>query len=185
MGLLHQQLDGAVAEHPDADVGQVVVVLLQLVERLHRRLLEHLLQHGGCLAATDEDAVVLGHRGGQPETVADDVGIGHRLQGLGGTDEDIAADHHRVDIVGRHRHELTVEGQLQVEQRLVEPLAALPAEDGHGHQDLAADGIRRQPAALSAGMDEDAFVGRQPVGERATLLSPFFTEQPRRTATAT
>ena len=164
------------------------MLLLQLAQRLHRRFLQHLLQHGGGLSVTDEDAVILGRRGGQPQPVAHHVGLRHGLQRLGGADIDVAADHHRMDIAGGHSHQPLVERQLQVEQRLTEPLPPLPAEHRDRHQYLARYSIRWQSATLSAGMNEDALFLAKPLG-KFTLNSSLFTfkgllQQPRR-ATAT
>ena len=159
------------------------MVALQLFQGLNRRLLEHLLQHRWRLTTADEDAVVGGRRSRQPQTVADDVGIRDRLQGLRGADEDITADHHGMDIVGSHRHQPTVEGQLQVEQRLVETLATLPTEYGHRHEYFSLHGIGRQPTALSAGMYKDALVLCQPLG-KGGLATGLLQEPSRASATA-
>ena len=84
------------------------MIALEVSEGLDRWFLEHLLQDSGGLAAADEDTMILRHRGIEPETITDDIGLRDGLQGLGSTDEHIAADHHCMDIVGCHRHHLFV-----------------------------------------------------------------------------
>ena len=49
-GFLHQQLNGAVAKQPHADIGKVEVVVKQFVECLDRRFLQHAFQHGWVFA---------------------------------------------------------------------------------------------------------------------------------------
>ena len=160
---LFQQLHGPVGEQPDADVGQVEMVLQQLRQLFRSRLLQHLLQHTGCPSVAHEDAVVPGDSGIEPQAVAHHVGIGYSIQPLCRTDVDIAADYHRGQPGGSLLHDALIERQLQVEQRLRKLLAALPPEHGYGGQYLAAGSIRRQPAALSAGMEDDAALALQPV----------------------
>ena len=96
LGLLHEQLDGAVAEQPYTDVGQVEVVAKKAVERLDRRFLQHALQHRRVIACRYEDSVVLGSLGVQPKSVADHIDIRDGLQGLRGANEDVATDDHRA-----------------------------------------------------------------------------------------
>ena len=171
---LHQQLHSPIGEQPHADVGQVVVVALQLIQRLDAGFLQHLFQHVGRLAATDEDAVVRGTRGVEPQSVAHHVGLGNGLQLSRGPYVDVAADHHRVDALRSHRHQPFVERQLQVKQRLVNALPALPAEHGYGHEHLSLYGIAWQAPALSASMYEDAFLLRQPLLIKFTFPFSLF-----------
>ena len=106
--LLHQKRDGTVGEEPDTDVGEVEMIALEIGEGLDGRFLEHLFQDRGSLTATDKDTVVLRHGGIEPETITDDISLRDGLQGLRGTDEHITTDHHRMDVVGCHRHHLFV-----------------------------------------------------------------------------
>ncbi len=106
--LLHQKRDGTVGEEPDTDVGEVEMIALEVGESLDGWFLEHLLQDRGSLTATDKHTMVLRHRGIEPKTITNDISLRNRLQGLRGTDEHITTDHHRMDIVGCHRHHLFV-----------------------------------------------------------------------------
>ena len=66
LGLLHEQLDGTVAQQPNADVSQVEVVAQESVERLDGGFLQHTLQHRRVIACRYEDSMVLGSLGVQP-----------------------------------------------------------------------------------------------------------------------
>ena len=159
---LHEQLDRLVAQQPDADVRQVEMVFLQHCQLFHAGFLQHLLQHARRLTATDEDTMVLGDGGIEPQAIADHIGLGHLTQSLCGTDIHVATDNHGCQTIGCLFHDSFIERQLQVEQCLREALATLPTEHGDGRQYLAADSIRRQSAALSAGMQNDAPLTVQP-----------------------
>ena len=159
----HEQLHGTVAEQPDADVRQVEMVLLQFGQPLDAGLLQHLLQHAGRPAVADEDTMILGNGGVEPQAIAHHVGLGNLSYALGSTDIDVAADNHRCQTLRSLFHQSFVERQLQVEERLRQLLSTLPAEYGNRCQHLAADGIGRQALAASAGMQDDAFLLRQPV----------------------
>ena len=112
-GLLHQQLDGAVAKQPHADIGEVEVVVKQFVECLDRRFLQHAFQHGWVFARRNKYSVILGNLGIEPQAVAHHVDIGNGLQRLRGTNEYVAAHHHRMQVVGSHRHDAFIERHLQ------------------------------------------------------------------------
>ena len=73
----HQQLDGTVAEQPHADVGEEEMVALQVVQLGNGGLLKHLLQHAGGVAVHQEHTVMGGYGGIEPQTVANDVGLGY------------------------------------------------------------------------------------------------------------
>ena len=182
---LPQQRDGLVAQQPHTYVRQIEMVALQVGQRLHAGLLQHPFQHVGTPATADKHAVVLGHRGVEPQPVADDIGIGDRLQGLVGADEHVATDHHRMNLVRRHRHDLLVERQLQTQQILRQPLTTLPTEHGYRCQNLARRGIAGQSAALSAGMEQDTLLSGEPVAEVfSTVGTLALLQQPDRSAPA-
>ena len=159
---IHQQTHRFVTEHPDTDIRQIEVFLLKFTQRLYRGLLQHLLQDRRRLTTTDKDTVVLRYRGIEPETIADNIRFGNGLQGLGGTDEDIATDHHRMDIVGSHRHHLLIKRQLQTQQVLRQPLAPFPTEYGDGRQYFSRRSIGRETTTLSTCMEQDALFLGQP-----------------------
>ena len=156
---LLEQLDGTVAQEPDADVHQEEMGLRQIFELGQRRFLKHEVEHFGLLAAGDEHAMMGSQHRVHPQAVAHDVGLRNVLQGLLGTDVDVAAGYKGAKRLGSTLHDLFVQGQLQGEQVLTQPLAARPAEHGQGRQNLARRGIGRQASALSAGMEEDALLG--------------------------
>ena len=168
---LYQQGNGLITEEPDTDIRQIEMILLKLSERLYRGFLEHLLQHRGRLAIADEHPVILRHRGIEPETIAHHIGIGNRLQGLGGPDEDIATDHHRMQALRRSSHHLLIQRQLHTHQVLREFLTPFPTEHRQRHQHLTRNGIAGQTLALSTSMDQDTFLLRKP---RFKLLTPDF-----------
>ena len=159
---LHEQADGTVAEEPDADVGEVEMILLQRLQLVDRRFLEHLLEDLRRALVGHEHAVVLGNVGTEPEAIADHVGLRYRRQGLRGADEHVATDHHGVETLWGFLHHLLEEGQLQREQVLRQTLAALPAEHGQGGEDFSGRGIGWQSAALTTGMQQDALLGGEP-----------------------
>jgi hypothetical protein len=65
--------------------------------------------------------------------------------------------------VGQHA---LVVGQLQVEQGLIEALAARPAEDGQGHEQLADGCIGGQAPAQATGVQDKLAALAEPSGER-------------------
>ena len=134
---LHEQAHGTVTEQPHSDISQIEMVVLQLLELTDGGFLQHTLQHLRRTAVADEDAMMAGHRGVEPDAIADDVGLRDWRQWLRGADEDIAADHHRVEPAGGRLHDVLIEGQLERQQVLRKSLSALPSEDGDGCQDLA------------------------------------------------
>ena len=161
------------------------MVAQQFVERLHRRFLKHTLQLVGTLTRHHENAVMRGSFGIEPQTVAHDIDIGNRLQGLGGADIDVAAHHHRAQTVGRGCHHLFVERNLQRKKVLRKPLSALPTEHGNRRENLPRRRIRRQATALSACVEQDSLLGGEPVGKRRTVntglgKSVGLLQQPRR-----
>ena len=91
---------------------------LYLVQGLYRGLLQHLLQDGGRLTTADEHAMVLGYRSIEPQTIADDVGLWNRLEGLCSPDQHVTANYHRMDVIRRHRHHFLIKRQLQTQQVL-------------------------------------------------------------------
>ena len=106
---VEQELHSFIGEQPDTDVCEVIMILLELRERLYGGLLEHLLHHRGGAAVADEHAVILCHRGIEPQSIAHHIRLWNRLERLCGTNEYIAADHHRMNIVRCHLHHLLVE----------------------------------------------------------------------------
>ena len=59
--LFGEELYGFVAQHPDADIGEVIMIFLKLVQGLDAGFLQHMLKHLGRFARTYEHTVVLGH----------------------------------------------------------------------------------------------------------------------------
>ena len=92
---LHQQLDGTVGEKPDANIGEVEVVLEELGKPFDRWFLKHALQYIRCPSVADENPMVLGNRGIKPETIAHHIGIGNSAYALCGTDVHVTTDNHR------------------------------------------------------------------------------------------
>ena len=201
---LRKKCYGLVAKKPHTNISQIEMVFLQFGERLHRRFLKHLLEHSGRTAIADEHAMILRHRGIEPETIAHHIGIGDGLQRLSGPDEYIATDHHRMQTFRSSSHHLLIKRQLNAHQILRKLLSPLPSEYGQGHQHLAADGIGRQTLALTSGMDQYALFFREPLLKRLLLsfspysfspfsftpysfspysFSPCFLQKPDRTAT--
>ena len=81
--------------------------------------------------------MILGHRGIEPQTITHNIGIRNRLKGLGGTNQYIATDNHRMDTLGSHPHHLLVKWQLYAQQILREFLTTLPTEHRDGNQNLS------------------------------------------------
>ena len=96
--------------------------------------------------------MVLGNGSVKPQAVAYHVGIGDVAKAFSSTDIHVATDNHRGETRGRLFHHALVEWQLQVEQRLRQTLATLPAEYRDGRQHLTTDGIGRQAFALATSM---------------------------------
>ena len=115
---LLQQPHRLVAQHPDADIRQIEVVLQQFRQRLRRRLLQHLLQDVRRTAVAHEYPVVLGDRGVQPQAVTHHIGLGNLSDALGSTDIHVATDNHRRQTAWRLCHHPLIQRQLQVHQRL-------------------------------------------------------------------
>ena len=109
---LLEQLDGTVTQEPDADVHQEEMGLRQVFELGQRRFLKHEVEHFGLLAAGDEHAVMGGQHRIYPQAVAHDVGLRNVLQGLLGTDVDVAAGYKGAKRLGSTLHDLFVQGQL-------------------------------------------------------------------------
>ena len=138
----------------------------QFAQRFHRRFLHHTLESGGCLAVCHEHPVVFGYLGAEPQAITHHIHLGYGLQGLGGAYEHIAADNHRMQGCGCRLHDAFIERRLYVEQVLRESLSPLPSEYGYGSEHLARGGIRRQPSALSARVQQYSLFRSQPLGER-------------------
>ena len=163
------------------------MVVEQRRQRFNRRFLQHTFQFGGFLARRDKHPVVFGYLWSEPQSVANDVGIGYSLQRLGGAYVDIAAHYHRVQSVGGLVHYAAVERHLQRKQVLRKALSALPTEYRQRSEYLARRGIRRKPAALSARMQQQPFVGCEPFVETFALVFGIIGsfQKPRRSATRT
>ena len=56
-------------------------------------------------------------------------------------------------------------GQLEVQQALVEALAACPAKHGNGHEQFARGGVCGETAALTAAMEDQFAALVQPLAE--------------------
>ena len=180
-----QERNGAVAQQPDAQVHERQVGGGQLVLLFDARFLEHEVQTLGMVAVHEEHAVIARRSGIGPQAVAHHIGFGHRQEGLGGANIDVAAGHEGAQAVGSGSHDAFVERKLEREERLVEALAACPTKHGDGQQHLAAGRISRQAAALTAGVEEDALFARQPFVEVfGSLGEGGFFEQPRGAAAA-
>ena len=143
-------------------------------------------------AVTDEDTMILGDGGIEPQAVAHHVGVRNLSDALCCADIHVAADYHRMEARRSLLHDALIERQLQVEQRLRQALAALPAEHGDRCQYLAADGVGWQTAALTASMQHDALLGSQPslkffvfvfVPVNVPVTKESLHQQPRRSPT--
>ncbi|CCZ47349.1 unknown [Bacteroides sp. CAG:661] len=178
---LLEQLDGTVAQEPDADVHQEEMGLRQVFELSQRGLLKHEVEHFGRLAVGHEHAVMGGQHGVHPQAVAHDVGLRDVLQGLLGADVDVAAGNEGAERLGGTLHNLFIKRELQGEQVLSQLLATLPAEHGQRRQNLARGGIGGQATALAAGMEEDALLG---AGLGGAVLFPL-AQEPGGAATRT
>ena len=182
----HEQTDSTVAENPYADIRQVIMLLLKFLQFLNTGLLEHLLQHLRRATVGHKDAMILGHAGIQPQTITHHVCLRHRRQGLSGGDEHIATNNHGIQAVGRLRHHLFIERQLQGQEILRQTLSPLPSEHRDGREYLARRGIGRQATTLPASMQEDAFLASQPRVERVGgLRTPGLHQQPGRASATT
>ena len=160
-----QHLDGAVGEQPQADVHQGEVGGHEGGLHLGRRLLQHEVERRGVVAVYHEYAVVGRLFGIAPKAEAYHVGLGDGLERGVAAQIHVAAGHQRAQTLRRLLHDVLEERHLQVQQRLTDALSALPAEDGHGGEHLAARRIGRQAPALSGGVQQDAALARQPFGE--------------------
>ena len=76
------------------------------------------------------------------------------------------------------QHALVV-GQLQIKQRLIEPLAARPAEHGDGHEQFTRRRIGRQAPAQAAGVQDQLAALTQPALKRlaGSSRTPGFGEE--------
>ena len=70
------------------------MLLHQLSESLDRRFLQHVVELVGVVATRHEDAMVLGKRRIDPQTVAHHIGIWNVLQRSIGTDIYVATHNH-------------------------------------------------------------------------------------------
>ena len=75
-------MHGPVAEQPHADVGEIEVVALQLLQSVGAGLLQHLLQHLWRVPVGDEHPMIAGHAGIEPQPVAHHIGLRHWRQGV-------------------------------------------------------------------------------------------------------
>ena len=101
MRFADQQFDRPVAEQPYADIHQEKMALDQFVQHRYGWLLEHVFERIRGVSVRDEYAVVGCERGVAPKSVADDIHIRDRSQGLCRADIDIAAGDQGVDVSGR------------------------------------------------------------------------------------
>ena len=108
--------------------------------------------------------MVRGRHAVGPQTEANHVGLGNLAQRAVAAQEHVATGHKGVDVLGRALHDFLVERQLEVQQILSDVLTACPAKHGNRCQHLAAGGVGRQAAALSASVEEDALLLGQPFG---------------------
>ena len=153
---LHQQLDGTVAQQPDADVHEEKVSLQEAAQFLDRGFLQHEVELVGGTTGRHEDAVVLRQVGIDPQTVAHDIGFGYLLQRLGGADIHVATGNERVQGIGSLLHNLFVKGKLQGKEVLRKTLPPGPSEDRNGCQHFTRRSIARQATALPTSMQQDA-----------------------------
>ena len=147
-----------VAQYPYSYVCKVKASLQQLTECLHRGLLQHFFQYRGRLPVAHEHSVVACHRGIEPQSVAHHIGLGNGGECSFGTDEHVAAHYHGVHIARHRCHQLLIQWQLQVEQGLRQALSALPSEHRHGCEHLSRGCVCRQSSALSAGVQQYAWL---------------------------
>ena len=185
--LLHQALDSLVAEQPHPDVHQHQVRGHQFGLLCSCRLLQHKVELCGRLAVHQKHAMVRCLHGVGPQTIAHHVGLGNVLQSFGGAQQYIATHYQCVQRCRCLVHDVVVERQLQVEQRLVNALAACPPEHGYWGEHLAAWCVGRQSPALSASMQQHTFVLCQPCVKThiCTFVGMGRLEQPCRAAART
>ena len=180
----HQHAKGAGAQEPHSGVHQAKIIFRQLPDFGGGWLLEEEGQFGGMAARGAENAEVAGAFRGEPHAQAEHVHLGKGRQLAREPQEDVAAGDHGGDTGRGVGQDALVIGQLQVEQRLVQALAARPADDGNGHEQFAGERIGGQAPALAAGMKNELAAGVQPVveGLRGVGLTPGPGQQVGRAA---
>ena len=100
-----------------------------------------------------------------PHAEAEHVHLGEGRQFAGEAQQHVAAgDQGGGAGSGVGQHALVI-GQLQIEQRLVQALAARPAEHGDGHEQLARRRVGRQAPAQAAGVQDEFAALTEPGGE--------------------
>ena len=161
----HQHAEGAGAQEPHSGVHQAKIIFRQLPDFGGGRFLEEEGQFGGMPARGAENAEVTGAFRGEPHAQAEHVHLGKGRQFAREPQEDVAAGDHGGDAGRGMGQDALVIGQLQVEQRLVQALAARPADDGNGHEQFADQRISRQAPALAARMKNQLAAGIQPIVE--------------------
>ena len=96
------------------------------------------------------NAEVAGSFRREPKAQAEHVHLRKGRQFSRETQQHVPAGNHGGETGRRMGQDALVIGQLQVKQRLVQPLAARPADDGNGHEQFSNQGISGQPPALAA-----------------------------------
>ena len=152
-----EQFDGPVAEYPNTDVHQEKVCRSEFGQPGSRGFLQHIVERAGRAAVHEEHTVVLCQRGFCPQPVADYVGLRQVVDFAGRTQQYVTACDEGVKAQRRFFENAFVERDLEGKERLVELLAASPAENGNGGEYLAAWSVGRQTPALTAGMEDDSF----------------------------
>ena len=182
---LDEQFDGPVAQKPDADVHQEKVGFHQAAQFFDRGFLQHEVELVGISSRGNKNTVVLGQVGVYPQAIAHHIGLGNRLQGLGGTDIDIAAGNQGMQGLGSFLQNLLIERQLEGQEVLRQALSAGPPKYRYRGEHLARRRIARQTTALATGMQQDALLAPQPFGE-GSLGRPLVAtglQEPGRTPT--
>ena len=185
---LHHQFHRPVAQQPNPDVHQEQMLAHQCAQLGHTGFLQHESQPLRRPAVRYEHPMVLSQARVYPQPIAHHVGFGDVLQRPVGTDIHVATGHQRVQRLRRTLHNLLVKGQLKRQKVLIQTLSPLPPEHRYRSQYFPRRRVSRQTSALPSGMQQDAFLTRQPCSKcfsfiRLGLLAGL--QQPRRSSPRT
>ena len=140
-GSAAEYVECAVAEQPHTYVHQEIGARGKLAELPYGGLLQHGGKFVGAVAVNDEDTVVRGKLGVDPDSVAHHVGFRNRPGTALGAYQHIAAGDERAQRVRRILHDFFIKRHLQREQRLANGLPGSPAENRHRRKHLANRGL--------------------------------------------
>ena len=166
---LAQQFHSTIRQQPNTDIHQCKVGGRKRIELFQTRFLEHKIQLRWIILRHHKHPVMRSLRGFSPESIANHVSFRHFLQRLRGSCVDISARHQRMQRSRSRRHDAFIEGNLQIQQRLIDALSSSPTKHRNGEHHLAARCISRQSSTLSTSVQQDAFLLSQPRGEVVTL----------------